>query len=156
MRIDLTGEELTGVIIIGTGLRPFAGTRSPKSNIMTRPVDRAMSSLTFGRDLTGCSSSRSSHSKRRRLRHCPSYDDRYADPVHRALLPDDWHTEHTSNADDCLHASDNSGTRLSHCRKTFGIGATVRKFFFNRKATIENSNAVDQRILLRLRDQKCR
>ena len=101
--IDLTGEELTGVIIIGTGLPGL----SPERDLLKQYYD-ATSGQGYEFAYLWPGFNRIAQAAGRLIRSEEDYgivlliDDRYADPVHRALLPDDWRTEHTSNADDCL------------------------------------------------------
>ncbi len=101
--IDLTGEELTGVIIIGTGLPGL----SPERDLLRQYYDATRGQgYEFAYLWPGFN--RVAQAAGRLIRSEEDYglvlliDDRYADPVHRALLPSEWHTEHISGADDCL------------------------------------------------------
>lgn len=101
--IDLTGEKLTGVIIIGTGLPGL----SPERDLLRQYYDATCGQgYEFAYLWPGFN--RVAQAAGRLIRSEDDYgivlliDDRYADPVHRALLPEDWHTEHTSDTDACL------------------------------------------------------
>lgn len=101
--IDLAGEELTGVIIVGTGLPGL----SPERDLLKQFYDATTGQgYEFAYLWPGLN--RVAQAAGRLIRSENDYgivlliDDRYADPVHRALLPDEWHTEHMSDANACL------------------------------------------------------
>ncbi|HHX19018.1 MAG TPA: DEAD/DEAH box helicase [Clostridiaceae bacterium] len=101
--IDLIGEELTGVIIIGTGLPGV----SPEREILRQYYDQK-TSKGYEYAFMWPGFNRVTQAVGRLIRNEDDFglvllvDDRYSRPDYRALLPEEWRTIHTKDKDETL------------------------------------------------------
>ncbi|MGI6157692.1 MAG: ATP-dependent DNA helicase [Saccharofermentanales bacterium] len=103
--IDLVGDALNGVMIIGTGLPGL----SPERDLLRQYYDaKATSGFDYAYRFPGFN--RIMQAAGRLIRSEDDYgivvliDDRYGTPEYRALLPDRWNVYHTDDAADGLAA----------------------------------------------------
>ena len=114
--IDLIGEELTGVIVIGTGLPGL----SPERDIL-RQYYEEKSNRGYEYAFMWPGFNRVTQAAGRLIRSEDDFgivlliDDRYGRPDYRRLLPEEWHTLHTSDREEALGAIRSSG-RISMIR----------------------------------------
>lgn len=101
--IDLKGEELTGVLVIGTGLPGL----SPEGDILRQYYDgKTGQGFEFAYVWPGFN--RVTQAAGRLIRSGEDYglvlliDDRYGRPDYRQLLPEDWQAHHTEDRQECL------------------------------------------------------
>lgn len=103
--IDLIGEELTGVIVIGTGLPGL----SPERDIL-RQYYEEKSNRGYEYAFMWPGFNRVTQAAGRLIRSEDDFgivlliDDRYGRPDYRRLLPEEWHTLHTSDREEALGA----------------------------------------------------
>lgn len=101
--IDLIGDELTGVIIIGTGLPGL----SPEREILRQYYEQKMG-MGYEYAFMWPGFNRVTQAVGRLIRTEKDYglalliDDRYGRTEYRQLLPDEWHTIHTKDKDEAL------------------------------------------------------
>ncbi len=101
--IDLIGEELTGVIIIGTGLPGL----SPEREILRQYYEQK-TNRGYEYAFVWPGFNRVTQAAGRLIRTEDDYglvllvDDRYSRPDYRALLPEEWRTIHTKDKDEAL------------------------------------------------------
>ncbi len=101
--VDLIGEELTGVIIIGTGLPGL----SPEREILRQYYEQKMG-MGYEYAFMWPGFNRITQAVGRLIRSENDYglvlliDDRYARQEYRTLLPEAWHTIHTKDKDEAI------------------------------------------------------
>lgn len=101
--IDLIGEELTGVIIIGTGLPGL----SPEREILRQYYDQKMG-MGYEFAFMWPGFNRITQAAGRLIRTEDDYglvlliDDRYSRPEYQQLLPEVWNTVHTKDKDEAI------------------------------------------------------
>ncbi|HPX92972.1 MAG TPA: ATP-dependent DNA helicase [Bacillota bacterium] len=101
--IDLVGEELTGVMVIGTGIPGL----SPERDLLSQYYD-AKSGNGFEYAYMWPGFNRVTQAAGRLIRSEDDFgivlliDDRYGRPDYLQLIPDDWNARHVEDRDQCL------------------------------------------------------
>lgn len=105
--VDLVGEELTGVIVIGTGIPGM----SPERDILRQYYD-AKTGSGFEYAYVWPGFNRVTQAAGRLIRSEDDFgivlliDDRYGRSDYRQLIPEDWSAHHIENRDECLEVID--------------------------------------------------
>lgn len=101
--IDLVGQELTGVVVIGTGIPGL----SPERDILRQYYD-GKTGQGFQYAYTWPGFNRVTQAVGRLIRSEEDFgyviliDDRYGRPDYMALIPEEWHATHTDSSEECL------------------------------------------------------